>query len=333
MEIGSRFNTEILDTLRSLHRAGFITSEEIAAADEACEQSALHPDTATIGYELEVTDSSVAETGFHTRPKSAEEIITGLGFSHRDDEVYEICSPPATHPRALHIATLGLVNARLIPRTPKGLVTEHISLGNVDSGSFNRDTLLALVGIARTLEMTNGSTAERMLQPANEAKASNNAYEPQAYAWNHKGRAGVLWERKASSLGWRGQSDRLEFRSLCYTEPASHFKTLDAAYYLTRALFDTQHDAHSAYNDFAQALGSFISSHALELSWRDGSYSSLSARCTMMSADEFSTYMLPFATMATSNNPKLHSIVKAAVLEIRDAYGLQEIHTSFESTS
>lgn len=293
----------------------------------------------TIGYELEVCVDAFDELHFPGNSLSADSKICDegaielqarafkVGFNTGTDEVFEISSPPSTHPYALYIAQLGVVRSGLTPYKPKGTITEHISLGiDVEPEKFED-----YLQILRTTELLGASTPQRMLEPATKAAlAEISDVGPDCYSYAVRGSAGLSYDPWLGNIidqTWFGANARFEFRSLQYRQPQQLLIGLDALYYLTLGMHgasDSQRrklyeQFRNAYTEQTEKLRLPSSSEAQTMDWGDYKV--------------FTTYFKPYAALCA--DPKasyaIRDAARSAILAIREEVGMDKIWSPFEN--
>lgn len=254
-------------TIDRFAKSRLIDRDEVSTASEA---EAAGVASHTIGYEVEVLPSALPDISKFTDQDDIDDFhlkcgkrLEKYGYDVGCDGVYELQSPAASHSYPLAVATRGLARFGWLPkRGTKGLVTSHVSIGTserIDKGN-HVEIQAELITILRAIEMHGGTTPNRLDLPARLATAANWST---AYAgWNQKGRFGVKilphHYMNMDGINWRGENNRIEFRTLGYYSPKQYGAMLDAVYYLTRGMFSDDDAVVDIYEDYRDWLDDYF---------------------------------------------------------------------------
>ncbi|MFO0971563.1 MAG: hypothetical protein U0520_04445 [Candidatus Saccharimonadales bacterium] len=309
--------------LQTLERDGFILPAEGALARRSLE---LGINDHTIGYELEVLPSAAGGLGalqcgwFDNGAlwilwKNCVAEMLEYGFGVDDDGLYELQSPASTHPKALEIATRGIVRTGWLPGVVRrGAVTAHVSVGIADRTPLPFSYQQDLTRLLRTVELAGrATTAQRLAYPLKKAEVDHDACV--RYGWNYGGLVGVSTShRSVRSNSWEGDNQRIEFRTLGYYSPSQLGRVLDTMYYLTRGLFSFEGTpARKVYDELDQWLKQyFLDKRLPEVEQVFDEYESL---------ESLTSYLRPFIVHMRKNRSELRGRVNECVDNLREEFG------------
>jgi hypothetical protein len=260
-----------------MSRQGLLSPEEFNLAANA--HNSGSPEF-TIGNEAEVMPAAIDRTpllvgmdpglitGEHYYDKPAVAgclgILSNLGYDYNGyDGVYEIKSPVAQHPTSLAIAARGLVRAGLLPAQAAELdVTIHTSIGTptpVPAGSAMHH---GLVRMLRAVEALGASDEPRLIGELSGELGDE-------YNWYKRGLAGVNLvirqeeDRDGQTTLWKGNNNRVEFRSLSYKNPGQISRSLELIYTLSRGLVSEDAAVAKVYAEYDAWLQDYQRRHSL----------------------------------------------------------------------
>lgn len=329
----------------------YITPDEYAQGMKVLQHPSTIGEPFTIGYELEVTRSALADITYENINKIFADKKTSknfkrsayydaiafechsLGYGSDREEAYEVSSPPSTHPAALRIAHMGIVRSRLIPSATNKMITQHTSVGVVpNEAGVPFGTPDKYVRLLRVVEVLGASTAKRICEPVVLASAKNPARdcvgdEKDSTSWSYlmRGYAGFanrdMDETNSKKIG---DNHRLEFRSLQYRAPEEMYLGLDALYYICMGIATfgtTQRDIHTKFDNAVQDI--FI---ANSLPMYYPGYS------VCADPKQYKQYIDPFARLFSNTTAirALYGITREAVLAMREESGFTDILSSFD---
>lgn len=225
-----------LISLESFSADGLFSDEDLSLANSLERKGS---GDFTIGCEVEITTSSYQDikpsSTFH--PEQLEALLGKYGFHYGRDELYEVISPPFSHPRSLALAHTCLARLGVIPQETNGSTPMHVSIGAPEVKEVYNDhkKLFDIITILRLTEQL-GTTSPGRLLSGVEAWNIDNFFQPNQ-TWATRGVAGVSSEvpPNPAFTKWVGKNYRLEFRTPNFQSLSSQQTAIDSIYYLTRA--------------------------------------------------------------------------------------------------